>query len=249
MSDMAPDYPPLLTDKSWQKKKGVVSKITGKTGIGKALDACKAAYDKVDWAEFDVKQKAETSVTLNDLVEIQRTASRYYETSIRKHLLPALAAAGKKADEAKKVWAKNKAIPKGSLQHLDAVIREITEFTDTVGPRSFDNRVQGECRILRDDKKREIAAASAQIKKRIAGVLHGIGTIKTVNDYTGPFLTTRVHGLWGAVQSDAKMLGLASEERSLKALLVDSGIPGTDEEVPGKINEIVRTMKAVLAAV
>ena len=51
---MAPKkIPVILTDADWQKKKGVIAKAAGKTGIGPAMKAMEAEWKKVDWDDLD----------------------------------------------------------------------------------------------------------------------------------------------------------------------------------------------------
>ncbi|MGH7042784.1 MAG: hypothetical protein ACREFY_11705 [Acetobacteraceae bacterium] len=44
-----PDYPKILTKANWDKKKSLLAKAAGETGVGAAMDTAQAAYDAVDW--------------------------------------------------------------------------------------------------------------------------------------------------------------------------------------------------------
>jgi hypothetical protein len=51
-----PEYPDVLLKKTWDKKKSLKGKATVKdTGIGDALAALKADYDKMDWSAVDIR--------------------------------------------------------------------------------------------------------------------------------------------------------------------------------------------------
>ncbi len=49
-------YPSILTNKDWQKKKGLIGKMK-KTGIGSALDKAEAVHKKIDWAYLAVNRE------------------------------------------------------------------------------------------------------------------------------------------------------------------------------------------------
>jgi hypothetical protein len=48
-----PDYPKSLTRANWDKKKSLLAKAAGETGVGEAMDAAKGAYDAVDWDKLE----------------------------------------------------------------------------------------------------------------------------------------------------------------------------------------------------
>jgi hypothetical protein len=49
-------YPPALTDKDWQKKKGLLAKVKiGETGMGAKLKVMEEGYAKIPWGHFEVK--------------------------------------------------------------------------------------------------------------------------------------------------------------------------------------------------
>jgi hypothetical protein len=54
MSYHHPDYPKLLTKALWDKKKGIVAKVHGKTGVGEAMSACEKAYHGVKWDKIEL---------------------------------------------------------------------------------------------------------------------------------------------------------------------------------------------------
>lgn len=45
-------YPPVLTNKDWQKKKGLGGKMT-KTGLGAVLEKTEGMHKKIDWMSLD----------------------------------------------------------------------------------------------------------------------------------------------------------------------------------------------------
>lgn len=65
MAYTPPDYPEQLTHKYWDKKKSLLAKAAGKTGVGEAAKAAAAAYGKIDWYAFNVMNNGRLSVPLN----------------------------------------------------------------------------------------------------------------------------------------------------------------------------------------
>jgi hypothetical protein len=44
------DYPKILTNDDWQKKKGKIAKIAGETGIGALMKKFEAEHKKADFS-------------------------------------------------------------------------------------------------------------------------------------------------------------------------------------------------------
>jgi hypothetical protein len=55
-----PAYPLILTRKDWDKKKGVIAKMAGKTGIGEQCDKVFALYNAVHWDRLDLVERRRT---------------------------------------------------------------------------------------------------------------------------------------------------------------------------------------------
>lgn len=49
-----PEYPASLTKATWDKKKSILAKIGGATGIGDELTKLKRLYDAVDWDKIEI---------------------------------------------------------------------------------------------------------------------------------------------------------------------------------------------------
>lgn len=91
-------YPKEITDKHWQKKKGVIGKAT-KTGLGAELIKCEKLHKKVNVIKLDVGSSSPK--TQDDIDRGTKEAKAHYGSAVaplRKQLLAAKA----KADEAEK---------------------------------------------------------------------------------------------------------------------------------------------------
>jgi hypothetical protein len=114
-------WPATLTNKSWQKAKGVIAKAAGETGVGAALDAAENRHGRIDFTQLEptvrVRSEIPTAVA---------TAKRYYATNIEP-LRDDLAKVISKAEAAKKKLAK---IPlsKDTIKALDKIIGDAEKF-------------------------------------------------------------------------------------------------------------------------
>lgn len=118
-----PVYPDTLTNRHWQKQKGIVAKVVkGETGIGAALDRLEKAFKAVEWGYFDPRdaekmKKPRTSEALAERLEIAKTKGNQLE-NVRKE-------AFKVRDLCKAVgdkWAKSTVVPKSSRVHVQVTM-------------------------------------------------------------------------------------------------------------------------------
>jgi hypothetical protein len=58
----APKIPVILTKADWDKKKGVIAKMAGATGIGAECDKVAAAYKAVNWTKLDLIGRSENEM-------------------------------------------------------------------------------------------------------------------------------------------------------------------------------------------
>jgi hypothetical protein len=111
------EYPKILTDADWQKQKGIVAKMVGETGMGAAMQKCKAVYDTINWMPLTA-----LSTYKNEEALAQAKAAAMQEGKKFETFRTALFAL---RDHAKKVHDKFKAhklIPKASSDHVAAII-------------------------------------------------------------------------------------------------------------------------------
>ncbi len=123
-------YPEILTNKVWQKKKGVVAKTKGETGVGTAMDVAQAAFKKIDWNKLDAtlalplpsdrrdKEKIETAK--KEAIKHYKEAVPPVQEACREIATNATAAAG--------TWAKN-VLLKAARTHALEVAKEAIQFS------------------------------------------------------------------------------------------------------------------------
>lgn len=116
-------WPAVLTNADWQKKKGAVAKIAGETGIGDALKAAQAAYEKIDFNKFDARMTLPQDRDTENMIAGKKACKDLYA----KVVVPARAKVKEVCDLAEKTaiaWKKNKMMPASSTKAAEAVAAE-----------------------------------------------------------------------------------------------------------------------------
>jgi len=121
MATNQPIIPDILTEKNWQKNKGLFATMQGKTGIGELMKKLASAYDDINWALFDPD-----SIKLNDRntpTKLQRLGDLADKEFTNKVSLVRKAAESL-SQEARAVaekWKKTSTIPSASRRHVEGI--------------------------------------------------------------------------------------------------------------------------------
>jgi len=248
-----PAIPQILTDKDWQKNKGLVAKIVGKTGIGDAMKKMAQAYAAVDWKLMDIavsspQGKAKTRESLQKTFDnaVAEFKSKV-EGKLRKEIIAVREAAKKTAAE----WEKNKAIPKKSTDHVKEVSKAADFFmvacnANSVGSaikKDFDDNVKG------IEKREEIMAGlSNKLKKYCGEIVKGLkGGVKTKEDFNGKFWSENIRGVGTTLPVLAPDLGLVAEHKQWREFASEGFKPKTDEEVADRLKKMLPVTKNIIA--
>lgn len=125
-----PTWPAILTNADWQKKKGVISKIAGKTGIGEAMTAAENAFKQINWDLFD----AVTALPMpkdrdpDKIAAAKAACTKEFSAKVE----PARTQLKKLRDKATPLaaaWKKNKLIPAASTKHVEDVAKAADAFS------------------------------------------------------------------------------------------------------------------------
>ena len=123
-----PKYPKILTNKHWQKKKGKLAKMSGKTGIGAQMKALKAKYKSVDWQAMDALNALQGKErTKENLEKFKKSSKAYYQKKVLPVRQEALALS-RLADKVAAKWKKTKKVPKKSRKHVEKVGQAALDF-------------------------------------------------------------------------------------------------------------------------
>ena len=144
------DYPAVLTNKEWQKSKGLIAKIVvGKTDVGANLTALETAFKKSDFA------KAATPFDKSDPTEF-----KVFIKSVKTGLDKQAGEIGAKVTDAVKVASQaagdmkgNSKVPASVTKYLSSMIAALGKFGDEIKAQP-DKIVTS----LTDDFKKKLAA-------------------------------------------------------------------------------------------
>lgn len=162
-----PSYPRILTNADWQKRKGKIAKLAGKTGIGSRMDAAKEAFDNVNWSQFDLaahlpKGKPSSRAQIEKL----------YATAVRQ--LPKVKEVDKVSHELARVslttameWRKSKRIPSSARKQAEAIHNAAMQFNrqvavDIVEAKLAKQRSELEQLVHRVNKQSKLSSDSAE---------------------------------------------------------------------------------------
>ncbi len=163
-------YPKTLTNKDWQKKKGLVGKAT-KTGLGSELDSLEKAFGKLDQAKLTaggygkLHDDAEVDAALAD-------AKKYYAKTV-----PPIQDQARKvrdlAQTLEKDFKKSRTIPKSATK----AVGEIAAAADhlALGLKSFDAEF-----ATFDEAKAKIKTQIDMSKKKMASDMKNLD--KAIDD-------------------------------------------------------------------
>jgi hypothetical protein len=117
-----PTWPVILTNNDWQKKKGSIAKVAGKSGIGEAMTSAERAFKKIDFNKFDAREILPADRDVDKIMARKKALGPYHKTAVE----PARAQLKLLRDRAAKVageWKKNKLIPASSTKHAEEVAK------------------------------------------------------------------------------------------------------------------------------
>ncbi|MCR8724833.1 hypothetical protein [Frigidibacter sp. ROC022] len=156
------DYPVELTDKDWQKKKGLIGKMT-KTGIGATLKKAQALHGKIDFAKLD--PAAENPRNKADLAKGKKAAEAYY----KKYVVPFSASLKTVEETAKKAIKQNAKMPKKSLKAMEDIAKIASTLQVTM--KSFDLEAAVNEALERIERRQKLAAKylNDSLKKFVTG--------------------------------------------------------------------------------
>jgi hypothetical protein len=115
MAFLRPDLPGILTRANWDKKKSVIAKVQGKTGIGEQMDRLKAAYAKVDWEKLAMRDPGSRGFSFALWDEMRDAAVAEVKGNLRRVVEESLKLRDT-AEATEKKFAKNKTIPKTDIK-------------------------------------------------------------------------------------------------------------------------------------
>lgn len=123
------EWPEVLTNTNWQKKKGALAKMAGKTDIGATMTAAKAEFDKIDWTKLEAAQMpVPDRKSIPKIQEAKKAAMAHVTQVIEGKVRPKVKEIKELAADAQTEWAKSKLIPKASADHAKLVSTKADQY-------------------------------------------------------------------------------------------------------------------------
>ncbi|MBK3735636.1 hypothetical protein GAY29_21550 [Azospirillum brasilense] len=234
------DIPDILTQKDWDKKKGAIAKIAGKTGVGDAMKAVDKAHGAIDWKKLSVSMNSPSNATLDDLDSLLDEARAEYKRSVEP-LRTQLQKLRDLAEATAKKFKSNKLIPKDSTAHAEKVAKAADQLFVAFNQSSLGDKIVDDYEGMKDaiEKADKVRAKGREIlEKYMLSLAKKLKTAKTVSDY---------QDLW---KEDIRGVGTQLPKMpELKAFLKDwrnissqDGLPETDDDVKGRCKEVMAVL-------
>lgn len=118
------EYPAKLSPAYWDKHKGAVAKMAGKTGVGEALKALVKKYEGVNWSVIDPTTGISRAKTAEELAKYKKAAQEEYYGA-GESFYKEIEKARKVLDDVHDKFTKNKLIPQKSTDLVGDMLNEI----------------------------------------------------------------------------------------------------------------------------
>ena len=125
-----PQYPDMLTKVYWDKKKSVLAKMAGATGIGEEMLKVKRLYDAVGWDKIEIgKNLPKGNSFTKSAWALQRDQAFSEIGGSLTKFSQGLFALRKLCEETEKDFQKKKTIPKSDVK----LVQDIAQTADQLG--------------------------------------------------------------------------------------------------------------------
>lgn len=235
-----PTIPPILTEADWNKHKGVIAKMAGETGIGAAMKSFKAAFDRVEWIHFSVKQSYKNIAEIDAQQKAVMAEGSKIEP-IRKELFK-LRDVAKAAEEK---FKKSKLIPSTSTQQVQKIQKAAEDFALTM--KSMDS-VLKEFESSRAKVTNRENITKAAVVSYLGKVEAGIKrvTAKPTGDEFASFWKEEIRGMGAAISKTPTLAPTFSPVwQKLSAQSYLPGSAATPQVVKAKLAEVQKALNDV----
>lgn len=256
MAIMAPpEYPTILTNKDWQKKKGLIAKMVGKTGVGEQMDAVENKFKAVDWSKFYAKlvcakeKGVVASIHVDDKVKEMKSEYGKSVEALRKEIIKLENVAKKTAE----TFKKKTGVPKSSTKHAEAVAKAASLFLTAMKDNSvYFAQVEKEFGEEKARIQRLEGIAAKAVLREIDNIVKYAKELKsnpTVEQYIGGAKTgfhQSIRGVGAALlnlSGDKKLE--AFKDKIWRPMTLDSFKPKEDGEVLGKMAEVIKAVQVL----
>jgi hypothetical protein len=252
MAFKRPEYTAVLTKANWDKKKGVMAKMAGATGVGEALDKLDKAYKAVDWQKFEIaaNKPDQKNFTLAKLDAMKKAAIAEMNGNAAKLRLAAFAA----RDTAKKAGGDLKKNP--LTKSAGALCDEIATAADFMGVGANSNSLSGYIEKDVAEARKAFDFTVEQIKTNIPNKVTALErAIKamgepTAKSWSAQQMMTRCRDLNQLIGNIPKLAAMGYDLKmdvSRAKKFFDDMTPYASKEVPFKADDAAAAKKALAA--
>jgi hypothetical protein len=244
-----PEYPEILTQASWDKKKGVFAKLFGKpTGIGEAMKELKTAFDAVKWAKFELwKLLPTTGATIELLDQLKHDALS--EASKLKTLDTKARDLEKLAQKIAADFKKNKLIPSSATEHVGKVEQAAKALDYAISMGTLSDLLEKE---YQENKKgietnlQVLAAGRQRFVGYVDKVIAGLGKTYTMDEFN-TFWKEDLRGVGTGLPEAVKSIpDLGSEYAAWKQTITVGTFQATAQDTPETIAKKLTIIKVII---
>ncbi len=182
-------YPATLTKSYWDKKKGLIAKASGATGVGEAAASAEHAFDAIDWTVFDIIKRSPIGTSPQKLKECEALKPSVV-SEFNKSVKPTIAALkqlSRAAADAAQSLNKSK-LTKGSGKIAGEIAKEADLFSVALALNGvFFTAVGKECEqsvALMEKNLKTIKENMSKTREYLAALLKGLGDFRKVDPPT-----------------------------------------------------------------
>ena len=246
MALQKPEIPEILTDKNWQKQKGLIAKAHGETGIGALMKKLAAAFNNVNWSLLDPYTLNPAERSPEKLRQRGDQADKEFRANVLK-IREASLTLSRQARALAAEWKKSSTIPASVRKHVENIDESALNYATRI--RDF-TEWQKDFEELLDQAGRKQALARNMLKDWITKIAQGIAAVKKSPDMATyeAMLHQKVRGLATALNSIPELKspwGAEATKRSVDAFRAKAK---TDKDFIALINDIESFVKKLIPA-
>jgi len=232
-SNIAQTIPEILTDKNWQKQKGLIAKAHGETGIGELMKKLATAFNDVDWQAFNVMETTNaTTRTLDNLARLKTLAKAQFPKLNNYH--DAALVLYRQANKIAAEWKNSKTIPSSSRKHVENIATNAINLATAIKSFKWDQDF--------NDLYAQLARAEQVATNMLSGYIKGVKNALVIVNKDPTFecyqkhMHQQVRGLGTNIRSIAS---LKSTDWGKRIVELSSDGFARDADTPEKIKALL----------
>jgi len=225
MPFVRPQYPAILTHAEWGRRKGLMAKFAGRTGVGVTMEKCERLYGAVDWEALELSR----GMALRDFTQSEwrdRLDKAKRETTGRlRSFVEALYELRDVARRTGDSFARNPLISRASAEQARAVGSAAAELGVALGASTITRTLQDDFQLFLSKLELEADRVPADLRAALDRTPAALDEVERLLDKT-PIRVDDVNAATARIDRDlAQQVGAISlfiERRGLAVAGVDA---------------------------